>query len=200
MQIPVYRIKVPEYRLKKPRKTSGKVDYALTPWFNIKVPKVYEDSKPDFAKIGAKIDKIIKKHFLGQCIVIRCISSQEHPGKTTEGLVKIIKKLGTDRYDPKRKGEKYGNVEGKHIDFFAIDFRISKKGEYMRQFVEPFYYALLESGGRSTRIDIAIIYDPAKLRRVLHRYEGRADIKRDGFVFKDPGNKPAAVNGIIKVL
>ena len=64
VKIPVYQIIVPEYKLKKFRKTSKKVEYAGTPWFNIKIPKIYEDNKPDFAQICAKIDKCLKENFL----------------------------------------------------------------------------------------------------------------------------------------
>lgn len=127
MKIPVYRIKVPEYHVK---------------------------SKPDPASIGAKIDRIIKKHFLGQKVAIRCIGSQEHKGKSVNDLVEIIKKLGTDRYDPSRKGEKYENIWNKRIDFFALDFRIKEKGKYMENFIEPFYTYPKQDKKRPVRIDI----------------------------------------------
>jgi cell division protein FtsI/penicillin-binding protein 2 len=51
--------------------------------------------------------------------------------------------------------------------------------------------------GRPTRIDILSLYDASKLRAVLHRYAGRTDRKRDGFVFVDPDDKPAALVGIM---
>ncbi len=173
MTIPVYTVKIPEYNVKK---------------------------KPNHAVIGSKIDIVIKKHFLGQKIVIRCISSQEHRGKSIGDLVRIIKKTGTDRYDPDRKGEKYENAENKRIDFFAMDFRITAEGKYMENFIEPFYTYPLQEGKEPVRINVIIVYDLSKLRRVLHRYKGRTDIKRDGFIFKYTENKPNAVKGIIKVL
>ena len=43
-----------------------KSDYAGTPWYNFKIPQIYLDNKPDFEKIGAKIDKCLIKHFLGK--------------------------------------------------------------------------------------------------------------------------------------
>ena len=66
----------------------------------------------------------------------------------------------------------------------------------MRQFIWSFY----ELAEKPERIDIVIVYDLAKLRRVVHRYEGRTDIKRDGFVFREPDKKTDALLGIIKVL
>ena len=173
MAIPVYSVKVPEYDVRK---------------------------MPDHALVGAKIDRVIKKRFLGQKVAIRCLGSQEHRGKPIGELVAIIKKMGTDKYDPARTGEKYDNVENKRIDFFALDFKITEKGNYMEKFIEPFYTYPIQEGRKPIRIDIVIVYDIAKLRCVVHRYEGRNDVKRDGFVFKDPENKPTAVKGIVKVL
>src|SRR3989338_3713307 len=161
--------------------------------YSIRVPEYHVKKKPDHAVVGAKIDKIIKKHFLGQKVAIRCIGSQEHKGQSISGLVRIIKKIGTDRYDADRKGEKYENVEGKRIDFFALDFKIASGSKYMENFIEPFYTYPKQEGKRPVRIDIIIIYDLSKLKRVLHRYQGRKDAKRDGFVFRNPENKSAAV-------
>lgn len=168
----------------------------MAPIYQIKVPEYKVTTKPDWKKIGSKIDKIIKKHFLGKKTAIRCLSSKEHKGKTINQLVKIIKTTGTDRYDPKRKGDRYENIQGKHIDFFALDYLIKPKTKIMQNFIEPFY----TWPKKPIRINIAIIYDFSKLKRVLHQYEGRTDIKRDGFMFKDHKNKQKAVLGIIKIL
>ena len=171
----------------------------MIPVYSIRIPEYNVRAKPDHVAIGAKIDNVIKKRFLGKKVAIRCLGSQEH--KCTQAdLIRMIKKFGTDKYDPERKGEKYGNVEGKRIDFFALDFKITQKGRFMENFIEPFYIHPKQEGKPPVRIDIVIIYDLSKLRRVPHRYEGRSDVKRDGFLFKVPKNKPAAVKGIIKVL
>lgn len=169
------------------------------PVYSVRLPEYNVRSKPDHVAIGAKIDAVIRKHFLWQRVAIRCLGSQEHD-IPSDKLVRIIKKLGTDKYDPKRKGEKYENVEGRRIDFFALDFKIARNGGIMENFIEPFYTYPKMEGRRPIRIDIIIIYDLSKLRRVLHRYEGRSDVKRDGFVFRDPEKKSETVIGIIKVL
>ncbi len=168
--------------------------------YSVTIPEYTLKTKPNSVIIGEKIDGVIKKYFLGQKIAIRCIGSQEHEGKSVNDLVKIIKKLGTDKYDPTRKGEKYENVENKCIDFFALDFKITSKGKYLENFIEPFYVYPIQDAKKPVRIDIIIIYDLSKLKRILHQYEGGTDIKRDGFVFKDAENKPKAIKGIIKVL
>ena len=166
--------------------------------YSIKLPEYNVRSKPDYATIGAKIDKLIKKHFLGRRVAIRCLGSQEHKLPRND-LVRIIRRIGTDRYNTGRKGEKYENVDNKRIDFFALDFRIKQTGEYMRQFIEPFYEYPRQENKKPIKIDVIIIYDPAKLKRVPHRYRGRTDVKRDGFIFREPENKSAALLGIIKV-
>ncbi|MEK6873219.1 MAG: hypothetical protein AABW91_00050 [Nanoarchaeota archaeon] len=170
------------------------------PVYSIKIPEYDIKTKPDHIKIGSVIDELIKKHFLGRKVAIRGISLSDHKSKNVNELIKIIKKLGYDRYNPKRKGDRYENVEGKKIDIFALDFKINKKGKYIRYLIEPFYDMGIKYGGRPLRLDILLIYDFAKLKRVIHKYEGRNDIKRDGFIFRDSKNKKGALTGIIKVL
>ena len=170
------------------------------PTYQIKISEYHVRSKPDHRKIGAKIDKVIKKYFLGKKVAIRCLSSEDHKGKSVNEVVKIIKKLGTDRYSKTRKGDRYENIEGKHIDIFALDFKITKKGEYLKYFIEPFYDLAIKYNGRPVRLDIVIIYDLSKLKQVVHSYKGReGENKKDGFVFKDPDNKKGALLGIIKL-
>lgn len=170
------------------------------PVYSISVPEYHVKSKPDHKRIGEKIDKLIKKYFLGQKVAIRTLGSQEHKGKSVDNLIKLIKKLGYDRYNPKRKGDRYENVENKKIDFFALDFKINKNTKIMEKFIEPFYtWPPKQRGSKPIRLDIIIIYDLSKLKRIIHKYEGRTDIKRDGFVFKDIGNKKEAILGIIKI-
>jgi len=201
MAIPVYQITVPEYKLKTFKQTSKKLDYARTPWYNIKIPQVYWDNKPDFEKIGSKIDNTLKKHFLGKKVAIRVLGSEEHKGKSISEMIKIIKKLGHDRYDPTRKGDRYENLDNHHIDFFALDFKVEKDKSYFKDFLEPFYFWPISDREKPIRIDIAIVYDLSKLKIVEHRYKGREkELKKDGFVFKNPENKPDAILGIIKIL
>lgn len=200
-KIQVYQVTVPEYKFKKYRNTSKKINYAITPLYKIKIPKTYADNKPDFEKIGAKIDKCLKKHFLGKKVAVRVLSSQEHKGKSVDDLIKIIKKTGHDRYDTKRKGDRYENIEGKHIDFFALDFKVNAKKQYFKDFLEPFYFWPIADRQEPIRIDIAVVYDLSQLTRVIHSYKGREkERKKDGFVFKNPDRKTEAILGIIKIL
>ena len=173
-EIPIYKISLPEYDVKE---------------------------KPDWVKIGAKIDVLIKKHFIGQRVAIRCLGSSEHPDKSLNDLINIIKKTGSDRYDKNRKGDRYENVGNKHIDFFAIDFNVGLKTTMLEKFIEPFWtWPPILHKKQPLRIDVVIIYDLSKLKRVIHQYDGRDDIKKDGFVFKNPKNKSDAIKAIVKIL
>ena len=199
-EIPVFEINLPDYKFKIFKDTSKKIPYPGTHVMEIMIPKIYYEQKPDFEKIGKKIDKILIDNFLNKQIAYRALSSQEHKDKSSDDIIDIIKKIGYDRYDPKRKGEKYENIEDKHIDFFALDFFIGENGEYTRHLLEPFYFWPTVEGKNPIKIDILIIYDFNKLEVVEHQYEGReGEIKRDGFIFKDKKNGKDAVLGIIKL-
>jgi len=99
------------------------------------------------------------------------------------------------------KGDRYKNIDNKHIDIFALDFKITKNGSYMEYFIEPFYSWPQKFNKNPIKLDIVIIYDRKKLKRVVHKYEGRDDIKKDGFVFKENKKKDKdTLMGIIKII
>jgi hypothetical protein len=171
-KIPVYQVRIPEYTVRTP---------------------------PDCRTIGERIDKVLKRHFLGRRLAIRCLSSKDHHGKSVDDLVRIIKKLGTDHYSKRRKGDRYENVEGKKIDFFALERNVRLDSVLMEQFIYSFYFQAKQFGFTPRRVDIIIVYDRASLRRVFHTYaDGRR--KSDGYVFRDPQHKRDAVLGIVKLL
>ena len=67
--------------------------------------------------------------------------------------------------------------------------------------LNSFYEWPIKDRSRPIRIDIGVVYDLSKLRVVEHKYLGReSEIKRDGFVFKNPKNKKSSILGIIKIL
>ena len=169
------------------------------PIFTLNIPEYQVDEEPDDKAIGKLLDDEIKKHFLGQSILVRGIASSEHPTKTVEELIEIIQRLGTDRYDPERIGDRYDNLEGKHIDLFGFPATITDRNELMNMLVWGFYHSAIAIHGYPMRIDIITVYDAKQMERVVHQYEGREDIKDDGFAFKDPSNKPAALKAIIKI-
>jgi dephospho-CoA kinase len=170
------------------------------PVITIHLPQYRIDAEPNYKSIGKIVDDELRKYFTNRTIVARGIGSSEHSGKTIDELVEIIKHDGTDRYDPYRKGDRYETIDNKHIDVFGFRRKVGPHMQLFKDVVYGFYHSALGIHGKAVRIDILIIYDAAKVKTVLHQYEGRADKKRDGFVFRDPTRKAEAVLGIIKVL
>lgn len=167
--------------------------------FDIDVRQYRVDTEPDHRAIGGIVDAEIKRYFMGRTVVVRGIGSQDHPGRTVDELVEIIRHCGTDRYDPSRKGLGYENLEGKHIDLFAFRRKVTPRMQLFKDLSWGFYHGSIAVQGKPTRLDILTIYDAAMLKRVLHQYEGRTDKKRDGFVFRDPERKREALLGIAKL-
>ncbi len=168
--------------------------------YKLILPQYKAGVEPDDKKLGKLLDDEIKKHFLNQAILVRGIASSEHPDKTVDEMVHIIQETGTDRYDSKRKGDRYENIEGKHIDLFAFPVTYTADTEMMHMLFWGFYHSALGVHGYSMRIDLVTIYDADQMEHVLHQYESRDDIKDDGFVFKNSENRVDALKAIIKIL
>ena len=169
------------------------------PVCTVRLPEYHVQDEPDHRALGKIVDAELKQHFMDQTIVARGISSSEHPGKTTDELIEIIQREGSDRYDPTRTGDRYTNIQGKHIDLFGFRRKVTTRMQLFKDIIYGFYYGAIAIHGKPIRIDILVIYDASKLKAVVHQYEGRADKKRDGFVFKDPAHKTDALLGIIKI-
>ncbi|MGB4768799.1 MAG: hypothetical protein WBP22_06130 [Candidatus Saccharimonas sp.] len=166
----------------------------------VAIPFYTVDSEPDDQAIGKIIDEKLKNQFPGKKVVVRAVASSEHPGKTVDELVEIIVQTGTDRYDPDRTGDRYENIEGKHIDLFGFLADAGLDDGVFSKAVWGFYHSSKAIHGYPMRIDIVSIYDASKMDQIIHRYEGREDVKDDGFAFKDQANKQGALLGIIKIL
>ncbi len=166
----------------------------------IKTPSYVITSEPDDQAIGEVVDAELRKIFPGKQVLVRAIASSEHPDKSVDELVAIIAQTGTDRYDPSRAGDRYENIDNKHIDLFAFRADLSTEDAVFHQAVWGFYHSSKAIHGYPMRIDIVTVYDATKMNQVTHQYMGREDIKDDGFSFKDPDNKPDALLGIIKLL
>lgn len=166
----------------------------------LSIPYYSVETEPDYKSIGKLLDDEIKKHFMGKEILLRGIGSQQHPNKTADEVIEIIKQTGTDRYDPQRIGDRYENIENKHIDLFAFSATVTPDLELAWQVIYGFYHSAISVHGSPVRIDILTIYDASQMTEVAHQYEGRDDIKRDGFAFNNPANKREALLGVIKII
>lgn len=85
------------------------------------IPTHKPGQAPDHEAVGQKLDDLLKKHFLGKKVVIRCIGSQDHPGLSLDKLTDIVIKTGTDKYDPNRMGVGYEEFikKGIQVDFYG---------------------------------------------------------------------------------
>lgn len=173
--IPVYTIHLPEYTI--------------------------DNGEPDHGNIGTVVDDELRKHLMGETVLIRGLGSQEHPGKSVDDLIEIITQTGTDRYDPARIGDRYTNVGDKYFDVCALRRTISPRSKIFWQLSWSFYRSPLQERGYPVRVDILTIYDPKQLKAVTYSPIGQKDrIMRDGFVFRDPSNKPATIKAIFKIV
>lgn len=171
------------------------------PVFTVNLPGYSVDKEPDYKRIGKIVDDEIRCHFLGQTIAVRGLGSQEHPEKSVDDMVEIIKELGTDRYDPNRAGDRHENIENKQIDLHVLRRTVSEKSQIFWQLAWSFYEFPRKLGKPPVLVDILIIYDIKQLKalRTVHNHDGKLVTKRDGYIFRDPSNKPRAVKAIFKI-
>lgn len=167
--------------------------------YAIHLPEYQVATEPDYKSLGRIVDAELKNHFLGKTVIARGIGSSEHPGKSVDELIEIIRRDGTDRYDVSRKGDRYENIQNKRIDLFGFRRKITARTQLFKDIMYGYYHSALGFHGKAVRIDILIVYDASKLKAVVHQYEGEAGKKRDGFVFRDPSKKTEAVLGVVKI-
>ncbi len=160
----------------------------------------FDSGEPNHKSIGKPVDDELRKYFMGETILIRGLGSHEHPGKSLDELIDIIKTTGTDRYDPVRIGDRYTNVGDKYFDLCALRRTIGPRSKIFWQLSWSFYRSPLQERGYSVLVDILVIYDPKQLRAVTYSPVGqKGRVMRDGFVFRDPSHKPAAIKAIFKI-
>ena len=166
-------------------------------------PRKYVSAEPDFANVADVLRQAIKQSFITKAIAVRLVSLYEHnlvnnTDITVSQLVDIIKQHGSDRYNPAVDGDRYDNLEGRHIDFFAMDSE-ELDNEIFRYSFSTFYYYGIAKYAHPRLVDVIIIYDTAKLKQVEYTNEQNEDTKSDGYRFADTSDKSGAVLGIITI-
>lgn len=166
---------------------------------DITIPEYKINQAPDNAVIGPELDGLLKQNFMGQKVVIRCIGIQDHPGLNLDELADIVLKTGTDKYNPKRLGVGYDEFvrKGMLVDFYGEQVEVTSDTTIMSQQVWEMYHSAIGDRGFGVRIDLVLIYDRAQVDMVMNMYDHHPS--SDGFVFKEPANKPEALLGIIKI-
>ena len=165
----------------------------------VSIPEYDTSEELDLKSISKCIDRVLVDNFKDKKVILRAVSSEAHKMSQTE-LVEIIKKIGFDRYDPVRKGDRYDNVHDKQIDLFG-QTKIIQAGKDLSIFILKGFHIYGQKFHKkpSNKMDIWMVYDRTKLKYVTHFYEKYMVMKRDGYVFKDPNNKPNALLGIIVI-
>jgi len=172
----------------------------------VSIPEYTIDTQPDYAVVGAKIDKVLSDNFEGT-FLLRALSITDHPQYNLDELTNIVLNTGTDKYDPNRKGVAHEEFEPYRPDIQAGEIIIKNGevvGESFSEDVRRFYENTLSDRGYRLRIDLLVLYDPEQLvqaEKVDHtKPSTQPHLEQYLWRFKNPENKSEAVTGIIKIL
>jgi hypothetical protein len=177
------------------------------PVYEFPLPEYTVSSKPDYKAVGGKIEQKIQEIFPDRPTIMRCITIDDHPGKSLDELVQIILKLGHDRYDPQRKGVHYPD------DIQDALYAGIYGGMETARVVGLFYEGPpSDRNGPPIRIDLLLFYDLEKMKlapwdwNTELGYVPASHIKYDHpkngalYWFRNPEDKPSALLGILKIL
>ena len=136
---------------------------------------------------------------MGKEMIIRCIGSQDHEGLSLDELTETVAKSGTDKYDKKRMGVGYEefNRKGIRVDFYGEEVKITDDLDFMSQQIWEMHHSAIGDRGYGVHVDLVLVYDNAQLDMVMNLYDFHST--SDGYIFKNPDNKAAALLGVIKV-
>ncbi len=172
---------------------------------SLSLPEYTIATQPNYQTLGQKIDNVLEENFNGLDVAIRAISLTDHPKYTIDELADIIIRLGTDKYDPDRKGVDHKIFEPYKPDFQAGFCTVGKN--HIGQgadIIKKFYENVLLDRGYRLRVDILLIYDLHLLVNAEKIDQSQPSIfsrlEPYLFRFKDPENKQQALLGIIKIL
>ncbi len=159
------------------------------------IPRGYIAEAPDFDAVAVQLRDYLRQQYPQRPVCIRGVSVDEHNAHngtslSRDELVAIIGDVGHDRYRNDVVGKGYDNVENAEIRLFAFDVHPCVDDDDLMWFFQSFYYYCIHERGVPAMLDLIVVYDVARLVNVPHRYEGRDDVKRDGYVFRDDGGHP----------
>jgi len=163
------------------------------------IPNYRAGQEPDHKRVGKELDNVLKQHFMGKEVVIRCIGSQDHEGLSLDELTETVAKSGTDKYDKQRLGVGYEefNRKGVRVDFYGEELKITDDLDFMSQQIWEMHHSAIGDRGYGVHVDLVLVYDDAQLDMVMNLYDFHPT--SDGYVFKNPDDKASALLGVIKV-
>ena len=168
----------------------------------VHLPEYNVKKKPNYLKLGKKVDAVLERSFSDGKYILRAIGSDEHKGLSLNKLASIVLRTGTDKYDARRKGVCHDEFSGYDYDIQAGTFEI-KKGKLIVEgndypsifgdIVYHFYEHTPIDRGYPVRIDLLLIYDLTKLRKARKVNPKAPPVRRKLinflYTFKNPKNK-----------
>jgi len=169
------------------------------------------NKKLNYLALGQIVDKKIENNLPDGKYILRAIGSQDHPKFTLDHLVSKILELGTDKYDPKRKGVCHEEFRSYDYDIQAGTCEIknsrlvidpnstiqSEFGDIIYHFCEH----VLKDRGYAVKIDILLFYDPRFLSIATHNNNNGKKVDENLasylYKFKDKTKKPQALKAIV---
>ena len=88
--------------------------------------------------------------------------------------------------------------KGIKVDFYGEEAKITEGLNFMPQQIWEMHHSAIGDRGYGVHVDLVLVYDQAQLNMVMNLYTHHPT--SDGYTFKDPSNKQAALLGVIKVL
>ncbi len=128
------------------------------------------------------------------------MSSANHDGKSRDEVIDLIRKHGTDCYDPGHVPfwRAFDVYKDQPIDLFAVRCEIKPGFSYMAEMLMDFVEGAPLDRGYSVRPDIFTLYDPAFFKPVPIEY-APGDIGEDAWAFLEPEKKADTLLGIVSV-
>ena len=180
----------------------------------VSTPEYTVGEKPDYIKIGKKVDEVIERNFSDRKYIYRAIGIDDHPGLSLDELIAIILESGTDKYDGERRGIRHEQFSAYDYDIQAGSFEIKNSkividdsDNYPTLFgdtIYDFYENAPLDRGYPVRIDILTLYDPNTLKPAELIIPGATGVdprlEKYLYKFRDRENKKEALFGIIKIL
>lgn len=170
----------------------------------VRLPEYMIDDRPDYS-LGKRVDRVITDHFDFNRIVIRAISSSDHPRYSLDALAGLVTEMGTDKYEPDRKGVSHEEFEPYRPDFQAAPFEIGKEDDsFFGGIMRNFYERAPLDRRHPLRIDLLLIYDRDLLlpAEKLDPEKPGTDprLERYLFRFRNPDRKRDALLCVVKIL
>lgn len=155
----------------------------------------YQFNNLDLVKVSQCIDGALIDLFANQKVVLRGIQSEKHDLPKNQ-LVQQIVSTGTDRYGTESKNEI--KVSDRPIDLFG--FACVAKNPMTLSVLEGFHKWKPKSLERpQLKADIWMVYDADQLENVEYNHGYYGVKARDGYLFKNPNNKPGALLGVLVI-